>query len=110
MVFVGFTSLISDKVVLKIRNPYNSKLCSNLLLTSSLIFMILYYLFPNRWYILCRFIEEILGSEIIYVNKNILFLTINHKIFILNIGLIILIIMGIKLVRQMYRKGIESLT
>lgn len=110
VVFVGFTSVISDKVVLKIRNPYNSKLFSNILLTSSLIFMILYYLFPNRWYILCRFIEEILGSEIIYVSKNILFLTINHQIFIPNIGLIILIIMGINLVRQMYRKGIESLT
>lgn len=110
IVFVVLTSLISDKVVVKIRNPYNSKLKTNILLTSSLIFMILYYLFPNRWYILCSLIEKILGSEIIYVNKNILFLTINHEMFIPNIGLIVLIIMGINLFRQVYRKGIESLT
>lgn len=110
IVFVVLTSLISDKVAVKIRNPYNSKLLTNILLTSSLIFMILYYLFPNRWYILCSFIEKILGSEIIYVNKNILFLTINHEIFIPNIGLIVLIIMGINLIRQIYGKGIESLT
>lgn len=110
IVFVALTSLISDKVAVKIRNPYNSKLQTNILLTFSLIFMILYYLFPNRWYILCSFIERILGSEIIYVNKNILFLTINHEMFIPNIGLIVLIILGVKLIRQIHGKGIESLT
>ncbi|MEG2936587.1 MAG: hypothetical protein RR844_08885, partial [Clostridium sp.] len=63
----------------------------------------------NRWYVLCRFIEEILGSEIVYVNKNILFLAINHRILVPNIGLIILIIMGINLIRHIHRKGIKSL-
>lgn len=110
IIFVIFTSVISDKIVVKIRNPYNSKVVSNILLTFSLIFMILYYLFPNRWYILCSFIEKVLGREVVYVNKNIFFLTINHEILIPNIGLILIIIMGINLIRQVYRKGIESLT
>ena len=103
------THLLSDKVVLKIRNPYNAKITSNLLWISSIALMLLYYLFPNRWYLLCRFVESIIGDEVIYVSKNILFLTINHKIPLPNIGLIIFIIMGLKLLKQINKKGLESL-
>lgn len=108
IVFTVFTNLLSDKVVAKIRNPYNAKITSNLLWILSIALMLLYYLFPNRWYLLCRFVESIIGGEVIYVSKNILFLTINHKIPLPNIGLIIFVIMGLKLLKQINKKGLES--
>lgn len=58
---------------------------------------------------LCRLVEGIIGSEVIYVSKNILFLTINYKITLPNIGLIIFVIIGVKLSKQINKKGIESL-
>lgn len=109
IIFIMITNLLSDEMVLKIRNPYNSKITSNLLWISSISLMLLYYLFPNRWYLLCRFVETIIGDEVIYVSKNILFLTINHRITLPNIGLIIFIIMTVKLFKQINKKGIESL-
>lgn len=103
------TNLLSDKVVSRIRNPYNAEITSNLLWILSLALMLIYYLFPNRWYLLYRFIESIIGNEVVYVSKNVLFLTINHKIALPNIGLIIFVIMGIKLLKHINKKGMESL-
>lgn len=109
IISVIITNFLSDEVVLKIRNPYNAKITSNLLWFSSVALMVLYYLFPNRWYLLCRFVESIIGSDVAYVNKNILFLTINNKIVLPNIGLIIFLILAVKLLKQINKKGIESL-
>lgn len=109
LISIVLTNFISDKVASKIRNPYNAKITSNLLWILSVALMLLYYLFPNRWYLLSRFVESIINNEVVHVSKNILFLTINHKIALPNIGLIILIIMGVKLLKQINKKGIESL-
>jgi hypothetical protein len=109
IIAVVITNALSEKVVATIRNPYNANLISNLLLVSSVFLIIIYYLFPNRWYLLRSFVENILGSEVTHISKNILFLIINHKIFIPNLGLVIFIFMIILLFRQINKKGIESL-
>lgn len=109
IIFVFLTNFLSDKLLLKIRNPYNAKITSNLLWISSIALMLLYYLFPNRWYLLCLFVENIIGNKVVHVSKNILFLIINNRIALPNVGLIIFIIMGIKLLKQINKKGIESL-
>lgn len=109
IIAIAITNALSEKVVSKIRNPYNANIISSLFLVSSIFLMIIYYLFPNRWYLLHCFVENILGSEITYVSKNILFLIINHRIFIPNVGLVIFIVMGVILFRQINKKGIESL-
>lgn len=109
VISISITTILSNKTVSKIRNPYNAKITSNLLWISSIALMLLYYLFPNRWYLLCRLVESIIGSEVSYVNKNILFLTVNHKIMLPNIGLIIFIVMVARLLKQINKKGLESL-
>lgn len=109
IISIGITIILSNKTVSKIRNPYNAKITSNLLWISSIALMLLYYVFPNRWYLICRLVESIIDSEVKYVSKNILFLTINHKIILPNIGLIIFVVMGAKLLKQINKKGLESL-
>ena len=108
-VSIIITNILSEKVVLKVRNPYNARITSNLLWILSIALMILYYLFPNRWYLLCRLVEIIIGNEVLNVSRNLLFLTINNQIVIPNVGLIIFNIMGILLLRQINKKGIESI-
>lgn len=71
--------------------------------------MIVYYLLPNRWYLLRSLFENIIGNKVSHVEKNIIFLTINYKIIIPNVGLVLFIIMGIMLFKQINKKGIESL-
>lgn len=88
-----FTSILSDRVVLKIRNPYNSKFTTSLLWFLSISLTVLYYLFPNRLYLLCSLVERIIGSEVTHVSKNLFFLVINYKIVVPNIGIIMLLVL-----------------
>lgn len=109
VISIIITYTLSEHIVLKIKNPYNAKPISNLLWFSSVVLMILYYLLPNRWYLLRSLFENIIGNKVSHVEKNIIFLTINYKIIIPNVGLVLFIIMGIMLFKQINKKGIESL-
>ncbi|AEB74961.1 permease prefix domain 1-containing protein [Clostridium botulinum] len=85
---------------MNIKNTCNLKVSSTILGVLSLLLMIAYYLIPNRWYFLYCTIEKIIQSNIEVVSKNIIFILINNKIIIPNLGLIIFIFLLIKVFRN----------
>ncbi|NNU75584.1 permease prefix domain 1-containing protein [Clostridium estertheticum] len=106
---VIITKYVINKVTLNLKNNYNTTITSTFLFIASILFIIMYILIPNRYYVLRKIIIGILGSDITNVSKNILFMVINNNLVIPNIGLVILIILCIRLIIHIKKKGIESL-
>jgi len=59
--------------------------------------------------LLRKIIMKLIESDITDVSKNIFFIIINNSFVIPNIGLLILIILSIKLVVNINKKGIKSI-
>lgn len=76
---------------ISIKNPYDSSISSAIIGSLSIMLMIVYFLFPNRWYLLHCIIEKIIQCNIKVVSKNIIFILINNNIVIPNLGLILFI-------------------
>lgn len=106
---VIITKHVMNKITLNLKNNYNNTITSTILFIISVLFMILYILIPNRFYVLRKIIISILGSDITNVSKNIFFMVINNSLVIPNIGLVILIILCIRLILHIKKKGIESI-
>lgn len=62
------------------------------LLSSSFILMILYFLYPNRFYLLNLTISKIFGVDVQFFRKNLLYMSINNKFIIINIGLLLILL------------------
>lgn len=93
----------------RVRNPYDSKVMITFLVSISIILNVIYYLFPNRWYALCVLMEKLVGESINEVNRNLLYLVINDRIVIPNIGIFILIGLLLILFYKIIRKGVKSI-
>ncbi|WP_371877672.1 permease prefix domain 1-containing protein [Clostridium pasteurianum] len=63
-----------------------------LILSSSLIFSILYFLYPNRFYFLNLIISKIFNINVQFSSKNLLYMNINNKFIIINIGLLLILL------------------
>lgn len=103
------TKYIWDIFFENIRNTYNSTFVSTILFSISILLLFMYYLIPNRFYILRKIIINLMGSDITSVNKNILFIVINKGFVIPNIGLVLLVLLCIRLMIQVRKKGIQSI-
>lgn len=61
-----------------------------IMLSSSFILIILYFLYPNRLYLLNLAISKIFGVDVQFFKKNLLYMSINNKFIIINIGLLLI--------------------
>ncbi|GAB6150432.1 permease prefix domain 1-containing protein [Clostridium novyi] len=96
-IFVIIIQKYLDKnKLINIKNPYTFKSSSVILGSLSMILMIAYYLFPNRWYVLYCLIEKIIHNNIKAVSKNFLYIVINNKVVIPNLGLILFIYLVVR--------------
>ncbi|AFS79343.1 hypothetical protein Curi_c23410 [Gottschalkia acidurici 9a] len=103
------TKYIGNMLFKNIRNTYNYTLASTVLFVTSIILLLIYYLIPNRFYLLRKIIINTIGTEIISVSKNVFFMVINNGFVIPNIGLLLLMLLCIKLVLHIKKKGIKSI-
>lgn len=106
---VIITKYTVTKVFDNIKNNYNTTIITTILFSISILFIIIYYLIPNRFYVLRKIIISMLGSDITNVTRHLFFIVINNSFIIPNIGLIILIILCIRLVIRIKKKGIQSI-
>ena len=68
---------------------------------------VLYFLYPNRLYVLKAAISILINFSIDIFTKNILFITINNNFKIFNLGLIILILfIPYKIISNSFRKSV----
>ncbi|KGM95818.1 membrane protein [Clostridium novyi A str. 4552] len=100
VIIITQTCLDKNKII-DIKSPYSSKSSSVIVGGISIILMISYYLFPNKWYFIHCLIEKIIHSDIEVVSKNLLFIFINNKIIIPNVGLMLFIYLVNKKVNGM---------
>lgn len=63
-----------------------------IILTLSLIFNALFFIYPNRLYILNLVISRLFNFTVEYFNKNIFYITINNDFRIFNIGLFLIVL------------------
>ncbi|MBX4260388.1 hypothetical protein KTC96_22725 (plasmid) [Clostridium estertheticum] len=106
---VIITKYVMNKVPYTLKNNYNNTVTSTMLFIISILFIIMYVLIPNRYYVLRKIIIGIIGSDITDVSRNAFFMVINNSFVIPNVGLIILLILFIKLVLHIKKKGIKSI-
>jgi hypothetical protein len=109
LISVIITKYVMDKVTHNFKNNYNNTITSTVLFITSILFIILYILIPNRFYVLRKILISIMGSNITDVSRNVFFMVINNNFIIPNIGLVILIILCIRLVIHIKKKGIGSI-
>lgn len=62
------------------------------IILTSLILNIIYFLYPNRFYLLNLITSKLLKIHIESYNKNLLYMNINNKLIIINIGLFLMVI------------------
>lgn len=62
------------------------------ILLLSLILSIIYFLYPNRFYLLNLIISRIFNIDVQYFSKNLLYMNINHGFIIINIGLLLILL------------------
>lgn len=103
------TKYIGNVLFKDIRNTYNYTLVSFVLFVISILLLFAYYLIPNRFYVLRKILINAIGADITSVSKNIFYTVINNGFIIPNIGLLLLVILCIKLVLHIKRKGLESI-
>ena len=106
---VVVTKCIGDLLFKDIRNTYNYTLISFILFIISILLLFMYYLIPNRFYVLRKILIDAIGADITSVSKNIFYIVINNDYVIPNIGLLLLVILCIKVVLHIKKKGIESI-
>ncbi|WP_040213730.1 hypothetical protein [Clostridium polynesiense] len=90
--------VISISVILMAKYDHNTLPKRNLnistvdifILSASLIFSIVYILYPNRFYLLNLIVSKIFNIEVRSFNKNLLHININNNLIIINIGLVII--------------------
>ncbi|MBU3156437.1 permease prefix domain 1-containing protein [Clostridium estertheticum] len=109
LISVIITKYVMNKVTHNIKNNYNNTITSTILFIASILFIIMYILIPNRFYVLRKILISIMGSDITDVSRNAFFMVINNNFIIPNIGLIILIILCIRLVLHIKKKGFKSI-
>lgn len=84
----------------------NLSILEKLVLLFSLVLTVLYFLYPNRLYVLKTAISILFNFSIDIFTKNIFFITINNNFKIFNLGLIILILfIPYKLISNNLRKS-----
>ncbi|SCN26416.1 hypothetical protein N3C_2820 [Clostridium sp. N3C] len=71
---------------------YNLLTTDIFVLSSSFILMLLYFLYPNRLYLLNLSISKIFGIDVEFFRKNLLYMNINNKFTIINIGLLLILL------------------
>ncbi|KEI01788.1 hypothetical protein ADU90_11865 [Clostridium botulinum] len=100
IVFILIQLYINKKEIINIKNTCDLKLSSVILGDLSILLMIAYYLFPNRWCFLYCLIEKIIHSNVEIISKNLLFIVINNKMVIPNLGLILFIFLVIRKIKK----------
>ena len=65
---------------------------TNIFVLINLLFIVLYFLYPNRFYFLNLIIYKIFGVDVQFFNKNLLYMNINNNFIIINIGLVLLML------------------
>ena len=73
----------------------------------SSVLMLIYAVFPNRFYLLSSIISRVFNIEITSFSKNIFYMTINNTITVFNLGFIILItLIMYKLIKSSLKQNI----
>ena len=96
LISVLVTYLFNENIFFNIKPKYNIKISTIILIGISFMFIVIYSLIPNKLYFLSKLIIFLLNGEIVTVNKNIIFITINNWLIIPNIGLGMLIVLIIR--------------
>lgn len=109
LVSVAVTKYLGNTLFQGIRNTYNHTLVSVVLFAISILFIFMYYLIPNRFYILRKIIINLIGTDITSVSKNVIFMVINSSFVIPNVGLLLFMLLCIKLLVHIKKKGINSI-
>ncbi|KNF10084.1 hypothetical protein CLPU_1c02490 [Gottschalkia purinilytica] len=107
--FILLTKYFNINISEKIENIYDLNISTIVTFFISIILMTMYYLTPNKFYMIRKIITNFIGSDITEVSKNTLFITINSRYIIPNIGLIILSLLCVRLILLLRRKGIKSI-
>jgi hypothetical protein len=107
------TKLLGDKLLKGIKNTYNYSLKSTVISITSILLMLLYLLTlntgPYSLGLITDRIQTITGFNILSINGNPLFAIINNKLIVPNIGLLILIMLFIRLIIRVRKKGLKSI-
>lgn len=109
VISVVLTILLNESIFSNIRNIYENKLTSVLLFSLSILLWISYSMLPNSNLILNKILTNLINSDVIKFSKNTLYLFINSRILIPNIGLILLLFLLIKFLMLIHKKGIKSI-
>lgn len=62
------------------------------ILILSLILSIIYFLYPNRFYLLNLVISRMFNTDVQSFSKNLLYMNINHGFIIINVGLVLILL------------------
>lgn len=62
------------------------------ILILSLILSIIYFLYPNRFYLLNLVISRMFNTDVQSFSKNLLYMNINHGVIIINVGLVLILL------------------
>lgn len=107
------TKLLGNILLNGIRNTYNYHLSSMIIFVAGILLFILYSLIlcavPYRLVLFIDRITNITGFQINTFNRNPLFILINNKLIIPNIGLLILLTLFVKLIMHIRKKGLKSI-
>jgi len=63
------------------------------ILILSLILSIIYFLYPNRFYLLNLVISRMFNTDVQSFSKNLLYMNINHGFIIINVGLVLILLL-----------------
>lgn len=86
------TILLAKYIKRDVKNNIKFSIIDIIVLFLSILLNIIYFLFPNRFYLLNLAISKVLNINIESFNKNFLYMTINNSILIVNVGLLILLL------------------
>lgn len=107
------TKLLGNKLLKGIKNTYNYSVKSTVIFIMSVLLILLYLLtlnmVPYSLALITDGIQNITGFHIMSINGNLLFTIINGKFIIPNIGLLILIMLFIRLIIRVRKKGLKSI-
>jgi hypothetical protein len=107
------TKLLSNKLLKGIKNTYNYSVKSTVISITSILLMLLYLLTLNmNTYslgLITDRIQHITGFNIVSINGNPLFTIMNDKLIVPNIGLFVLIMLFIRLIIRVRKKGLKSI-
>lgn len=108
-IFFVFIALYSNNNFRNIKFRFLNSTIEKVILVLSLITEIIYFLYPNRLYFLNLTISKLLNLNVERFEKNLLYMIINDKIIIVNIGFILIIILILyKLYLNIIKKTMQN--